>query len=268
MDDGQQVSRQGEGELPLPPEHLRQLVGGSAAFELVGRRMTAYFRDFAGLKPDERVLDVGCGSGRMAAPLTQYLSSKGSYEGFDIVPEAIEWCQRNIGSRYPNFRFQLADIANGRYNPAGATAAEDYRFPYRDQSFDFVALTSLFTHLLPAGLHRYLVEIGRVTRPGARVFATFFLLNQKSKARLEAGDTEIDFDHDFGTHRTRRMDVPEGTVAFDEGFVRGAYREHGLEILEPVRYGKWAARDEGPRIRGRTWPWQDIIVARRLSDTP
>lgn len=64
------------------------------------------------------MLDVGSGIGRMARPLTKFLTS-GSYVGIDIVPRGIEWCQRHITSRYPNFTFQHADVYNKEYNPTG-----------------------------------------------------------------------------------------------------------------------------------------------------
>ena len=41
-----------------------------------------------GLKPEHRVLDIGCGVGRVALPLTRYLTS-GTYDGFDIVKRWI-----------------------------------------------------------------------------------------------------------------------------------------------------------------------------------
>ena len=79
------------------------------AYKRIGNKFFRHFLDLGDLKPDERVLEVGCGIGRMAVPLTRYLDG-GEYEGFDVMPEAIEWCQRNISSKYPNFRFQVADI--------------------------------------------------------------------------------------------------------------------------------------------------------------
>jgi len=45
-----------------------------------------------GLSPDMRVLDVGCGQGRMARPLIGFFD-QGDYTGFDIVKPGIEWCQ-------------------------------------------------------------------------------------------------------------------------------------------------------------------------------
>jgi predicted methyltransferase len=49
-------------------------------FVAVGDRFTKYFLiGHAGLKPDERVLDLGSGIGQKARVLAAYLSERGSY---------------------------------------------------------------------------------------------------------------------------------------------------------------------------------------------
>lgn len=50
-----------------------------------GEQFLQYFIELGGLKPSDRVLDVGCGIGRLAIPLTQYLDARGGYAGLDIV---------------------------------------------------------------------------------------------------------------------------------------------------------------------------------------
>jgi SAM-dependent methyltransferase len=73
-------------------------------FISVGRGLLQILRDVGGLEPEEGVLDVGCGIGRMAIVLTEYLGPEGSYDGFDVVREGIEWCQAHITPRFPRFR--------------------------------------------------------------------------------------------------------------------------------------------------------------------
>ena len=51
----------------------------------MGRRFLEQFVALGGLKPDHHVLDVGCGIGRMALPLTTFLSAGGEYREFDPV---------------------------------------------------------------------------------------------------------------------------------------------------------------------------------------
>src|SRR5437660_12267383 len=112
----------------------------------------------------------------MARPLTKYLKG-GSYEGIDIVARSVQWCQRTYASRYPNFRFHFADIYNKVYNPDGKHQASEYRLPFETSSFDFVFLTSVFTHMLPQYMEHYLSEVVRVLKPSNRCLITYFLIN-------------------------------------------------------------------------------------------
>ncbi|QLK35236.1 hypothetical protein H0H25_02560 [Flavobacterium psychrophilum] len=50
----------------------------------------------------------------MAIPFTNYLSTTGKYEGFDIVKIGIDWCTKNISSRFPNFNFKLIPLKNDK----------------------------------------------------------------------------------------------------------------------------------------------------------
>src|SRR5712671_5833105 len=87
-----------------PPKSL--IFVGDGDFEQAGREFRRYFIELANLQPHDRVLDVGCGIGRMAVPLTDYMSQEGEYWGFDIVRSGIEWCQSRISADFPNFHFQ------------------------------------------------------------------------------------------------------------------------------------------------------------------
>jgi SAM-dependent methyltransferase len=240
-----------------PPRRLRQLVGPEALpreHRATGEEFSGYFRALCDLGPDETVLDVGCGSGRMAVPLTRYVSRAGRYEGFDIVKGATDWCTRHISRRYDHFHFRHADVYSARYNLLGKHRAGDYRFPYADESFDFVYACSLFTHMLPPDAKHYLAEISRVMRRGARSFITFLLLNEESLPLILAGRSTVDLKHDFGTYRTAHAVVLEGAVGYDETLVRDLYRGCGLTITEPIRWGSWCGRN-------RFLAYQDIVIA-------
>ncbi len=110
-----------------PPRSLQAFVGGG--FQALGEEFFAYFKDLCRLRPDETVLDVGCGSGRMAVPLLGYLDRRGRYVGFDIAPKLIRWCSGHITRRNANFTFHLADIFNRHYNPRGACPASAVPLP-------------------------------------------------------------------------------------------------------------------------------------------
>src|SRR5262245_36962242 len=80
-------------------------------FVEIGRATVKALIDYEGLKPSHRFLDVGCGIGRMALPLSDYLEN-GMYYGFDITEEKIGYCRTTVGRKLPDFVFQHADIFN------------------------------------------------------------------------------------------------------------------------------------------------------------
>src|SRR5687768_14342625 len=78
---------------PVPPQ---ELFTARDDYLAVARRMFDLLVDLGSLAPDHRVLDVGCGAGRLATPIARFLGPDGSYEGFDNSAERIAWCEENI----------------------------------------------------------------------------------------------------------------------------------------------------------------------------
>jgi len=238
----------------IPPRRLAFLYGYDPEFRIVGEQFLQYFIELGGLKPHERVLDIGCGIGRCALPLTHYLSGPGAYRGFDLIPQGVAWCQQHITPRYPHFRFEQADLYNPTYYPQGRQAAAQYVFPYETGLFDFAFSKSVFTHMPPAEIERYLAECARVLKPGGRCLHTFFILNDESRALMGQGKSAFDFRHDLGGYLSISRAEPEMAVAFEEGRVRAMFAKAGLEITDPIRYGSWCGRDTF--LSG-----QDIVLA-------
>lgn len=246
-------SLSGKRDEYTPPRRL--IFVGNGDFRKQGDEFLKYFIELGGLKPTHRILDVGCGIGRMAIPLTKFLTT-GSYEGFDIIPRGIKWTNKQISSKYPNFHFQLADVYNEWYNPGGKCDADQYKFPFANESFDFVFLTSVFTHMLPTDMNNYFSEIVRVLRPKGKSLITYFLINNQSRALITQKRSKFDFVHRDEGYWTISLAKPESAIAYDEEHIRNDYRTSKMTIIDPIQYGSWSGRE-------KSLSFQDIIVAEK-----
>lgn len=236
-----------------PPRRWRGRVG-RGEFRAVGRDLVALARKTAGLSESHRVLDLGCGCGRLVDPLRRLLGPRGRYDGLDIVPEFIRWNRRWVTPVDPRFRFHLAAVRNDAYYPAGASAAT-YTFPFADACFDTILATSLFTHLLADDARRYLAECARVLVPGGSLFATFFLLDDAVRERMAAFRTDLRFPWAVPFGRIADHRQPEFAVAYEQWAVEGAIEATGLVLEREIVRGTWSG------LPGPTY--QDLVVARR-----
>jgi SAM-dependent methyltransferase len=244
------LARAARGELAFPPWWLRDV--GGKDFKETGAEFLRIFVDIAGLQPSAHVLEIGCGSGRMALPLTQYLET-GAYVGIDVTPEAITWCRRHISRHHPNFTFLHADLYNKRYNPTGKQSAHTYTFPFDDREFDFIFLTSVFTHLLPQDARHYLEEVERLLASNGRGFFTFFLLNARQRSLAAEGRNDIQFRYGEEPYRVRDSEIPESAIAYREAFLLEELDTCGLALSGPIHYGTWSGRADG-------LSYQDILL--------
>lgn len=130
---------------------MRRGVGGE--FEATGALESELLVQY-GLQKDDYVIDVGCGSGRLAKPLSGYLAGK--YLGIDIVAEMVDYARRLV--QRPDWRFEVA---------AGLSIPED------DGKADMVCFFSVFTHLLHEQTFIYLREAKRVLKPEGKVVFSF-----------------------------------------------------------------------------------------------
>jgi SAM-dependent methyltransferase len=243
------------GGAPLVPPR-RMFPVGPEDFRASGEKFFGLVRELVDLRPDEKVLDVGCGTGRLARPLSGYLSNAGAYDGFDVSEIAIRWCQRHYAADYPNFRFRHVNVANGAYNPDGGNAAERLAFPYGDASFDLVILASVFTHMLPAEIEHYTDEIARVLAPGGRCLVTFFLLNDESRRLIGEGRSTQPFTDVAWPYAVINSTRPEDAVGYDEEWTLARLKQARLSPREPVYYGSWCGRHQFTS-------YQDLVIADR-----
>ncbi len=100
--------------------------------------------------PGERVLDLGCGHGRL---INLFDGLKIDYHGLDHSGELIEAAKR----RFPGHSFQVGDVR---------------QLPYSDALFGSVWLIALLHHLPPSASAKAIKEACRVVRPSGKVIIT------------------------------------------------------------------------------------------------
>jgi len=236
----------------VPPRRLD--LAGRSDFASCGEELADHLVELAGLRPDERVLEVGCGAGALARALLRRQDATGTYDGLDGDHAAIGWCRRRY-RRQRGFTFRVADVVDARRNPAGTHRPDEYRFPYADASFDVVVAHSGPTHLLPGACAQLVRESARVLAPGGRFVASFFLLNDTSRAFMadgQAGMTFIDAAESVALVSEER---PDEAVAYDDAWVFETLRAADL-LLVALHPGSWCGREEFTAFA-------DIVVAAR-----
>lgn len=136
-----------------------QAVGG--LWDEMGELQFRYLMD-QGLRPEHRLLDIGCGSLRGGVHFVQALDD-GNYYGMD----AADWLL-TAAREVELPRYGLAD------RTVHLECRDDFRFSAFDTTFDLAIAQSVFTHLRWNSIQRCLEELRGVMHEGGRFYATYF----------------------------------------------------------------------------------------------
>ncbi len=139
-------------------------VGGrpsQESWERIGRMQFTYLVDEHGLRPDQRMLDIGCGALRAGRFFIAHLGP-GGYYGVDISPDILLAAQRTVvreglQDKLPHLML-VRDLTLG-FLP--------------DAHFDVVHAHSVFSHSPLPVIEECLAHVGRVLAPGGFFDFTF-----------------------------------------------------------------------------------------------
>ena len=154
------------GDPPIPPRHLRPQGYLSSGRLHVGQMRAIVEASGFSFESAERILDFGCGAGRMIRHLRD-LSGTCEIWGTDINAEQIYWCKRHLS---PPFHF--------------ATTTKVPHLPFEDRSFPFIYCGSVFTHIDDLA-DAWLLELRRILAPGGRIYLTIH--DEHTVALFESG---------------------------------------------------------------------------------
>ncbi len=245
----------------LPLDLVMLTGGGPETFGEISATHMQQIDSLAPIAPTDSVLELGCGIGRDAIPLTQVLASEGRYAGIDIIRPSIEWCRVNITKRHPNFSFFHIDVEDELHNPNGSISNLDVSLPASDASVDRIISQSVFTHMFADEVTHYLAEFRRILTPGGSAMTSFFITDEAIANAPTHTAAAIGISSRWGdgcyVHDPAR---PRAAVAFTRARVEEMAADAGLR-LRSVSLGVWSGfRSDFHPLCG-----QDMVVFERES---
>jgi SAM-dependent methyltransferase len=240
---------------------MRLTGGGPETFNIISGQHISNVCRYAGIEPHFTVVEIGCGIGRDAIPLTEILTS-GCYLGIDIIGKSIEWCNANIGRRFRNFSFYHFDVLDQLHNREGILDGRDVLIPLDPGKADRIILQSVFTHLLPDMVTHYLQEFHRVLDTDGVVYATCFLVDDAIlQTARKTGPTQfhLRFEHELTPGCfIQDPQVPTGAVAYTETLITKMIHACKLKLVRPPLPGAWSGFYGGAAVDG-----QDVLILKK-----
>lgn len=181
-------------------EAMEIAIGGG--FELIGGIEAGLVRHY-GLPVDGYLIDVGCGSGRLAKPLSTWL--RGRYLGLDLVPDLVAHARQ--GAARADWRFEVVDHIG---------------IPEADGQADMVCFFSVLTHLLHEQSYWYLEEARRVLKPGGVIVFSFLEFREPAHMKIFLDTVEV----------ARQRVLSPLNVFLDRGAIALWAEQLGLELVE------------------------------------
>ncbi|MEM6381033.1 MAG: class I SAM-dependent methyltransferase [Pseudomonadota bacterium] len=206
--------------------------------------MTNMFRELAtrfDLEHSSNIVDIGCGSGRLAYPFAHFLKD-GRYFGCDVWEDGIRWCTDNIAAGHDNVTFHTIPSKNNYYFDDRDDAVQnEYTLPFLpDADIDLAFAISVFTHLVREDSLAYMHELKRMLKPDGCAFITAFIIDHHFFKYVK----------DTGAHRAVKEAEPGCFYAYSGQDFFGGYsykvwremiEQAGLQIVS-YEVGKWAAK--------------------------
>lgn len=144
----------------LPPDYLiyESFHLDYDAYYRTGREAAQWIKEhFAAFQEDlsnQKILDWGCGPGRVLRHLPHVFGPEGSYLGVDPNTMSIDWCQRNLKDVNVKLSMLMPPL------------------PVHEAQLDLLYGISIFTHLSGPAQDDWMAELMRVLKPGGMALLT------------------------------------------------------------------------------------------------
>ena len=243
---------------------MNDWVGGSDP-EAVGEACKGILDRYLPINTNSRLLDFGCGVGRVLLSVLKHQPEVSRIAGFDIMPQVISFCDAYIASTFPQTTFELIQGSNDHYDQfiaaAGASAPKSHTLLQSQYGSAFTGAYafSVFTHVEVVDFRSLLLLLSNLLEPGGMLLFTAFLLTPFSRHSIEHGTTRFPLSQSaIEAHGNILIGNPAdrlGFIAFDLALVEQMVFEAGL-IVTHIEHGSWVDGQFSASL-------QDVIVCRR-----
>lgn len=191
-----------------------------------------------GLSTNSKVVDLGCGAGRLARQLVQRIGPDGGYLGLDVSPTLIEEASRHIGGNLRSLPFQFQVISN-------------CHMPCEEKSKDFVVAFSVVTHIDLEDTFSYLKESFRVLRVGGRMVVSYLSAEIPDHWDIFLREGLIPYEHRYSRVRNH---------VFMPGVLQYLVIKAGLSIESDFKADEpWIPLTESVDLFGKAYDQGEIV---------
>jgi SAM-dependent methyltransferase len=197
-----------------------------------------------------KILDWGCGMGKLAPVCSFFVKDGGKYLGVDTEIRAIEQCRRMYVD-LKNCEFYLTKDQNAYYANPGVSneTISQIDWPVTNNSQDLLLASSVFTHLQEAESVKYLQKVYEVLAPGGLALLTFHIIRDYVNT-----NPTFNFTHQLtpGWY-TSDLKCPEHAIGIT------------MDTLKALIRGRFAVEKmfEGTSTGGSGPSFQDLFVFRK-----